>query len=180
MNKAQSKEHAWKWSYRIQRHLATGFQGNASPGTNNTEICDKIYQGWRTHPIYEGPCPNWKKFRDLALIKRHISMDQNLVEPKGDYELHLSLKSFFMVIFYNLEDKDRIFENSPYFYNFVGFYLRFWTDRLCPEKEDFTFASIWIHLYSLPQEFWLEKILMGIGNTLGRYVKSSEATKQRR
>jgi hypothetical protein len=31
-----------------------------------------------------------------------------------------------------------------------------------------------------PKEFWLEEILMGIGNTLGRYVKSSEATKQRR
>jgi len=92
MNKAQSKEHAWKWSYRIQRHLATGFQGNASPGTNNTEICDKIYQGWRTHPIYEGPCPNWKKFRALALIKRHISMDQNLVEPKRRLWASVNLK----------------------------------------------------------------------------------------
>jgi hypothetical protein len=53
-------------------------------------------------------------------------------------------------------------------------------DHFCPEKEDFSFAPVWIHLYSLPQEFWLEEILMGIGNTLGRYVKSSEATKQRR
>jgi hypothetical protein len=32
----------------------------------------------------------------------------------------------------------------------------------------------------LPQEFWLEEILVGIGNTIGVYVKSSEATKQRR
>jgi hypothetical protein len=32
----------------------------------------------------------------------------------------------------------------------------------------------------LPQEFWLEEILMGIGNTVGRYVKSSKATKQRK
>jgi hypothetical protein len=31
---------------------------------------------------------------------------------------------------------------------------------------------VWIHLYSLSQEFWLEDILMGIGNTIGRYVKS--------
>jgi hypothetical protein len=32
----------------------------------------------------------------------------------------------------------------------------------------------------LPQEFWLEEVLAGIGNTIGVYVKSSEATKQRR
>jgi hypothetical protein len=41
-------------------------------------------------------------------------------------------------------------------------------------------TPVWIHLYSLPQELWLEEILMGIGNTVGRYVKSSEATKQRK
>jgi hypothetical protein len=32
----------------------------------------------------------------------------------------------------------------------------------------------------LPQEFWLEEILMGIENTVGRYVKASEATKMRK
>jgi hypothetical protein len=100
--------------------------------------------------------------------------------PKGDYELQLSSKGFFTVIFYNLEDKDHIFEGGPYFYNSVGLYLRFWTDRFCPEKENFSYAPVWIHLYSLPQEFWLEEILMGIGNTLGKHVKSSEATKQRK
>jgi len=41
-------------------------------------------------------------------------------------------------------------------------------------------APIWIRLYSLPQEFWLEEILMGIGNTIGQYVKALEATKQRK
>jgi hypothetical protein len=41
-------------------------------------------------------------------------------------------------------------------------------------------APVWIRLYSLPQEFWLEEILMGIGNTVGQYVKTSEATKQRK
>jgi hypothetical protein len=57
-----------------------------------------------------------------------------------------------------------------------GLYLRFWIDHFSPEKEDFSFSLVWIHLYSLPQEFWLEEILVGIGNTLGLYVKSSEAT----
>jgi hypothetical protein len=37
-----------------------------------------------------------------------------------------------------------------------------------------------MRLYSLLQEFWLEEILMGIGNTLGKHVKFSKATKQRK
>jgi hypothetical protein len=61
-----------------------------------------------------------------------------------------------------------------------GLFLRFWTERFSPDKEDFTMAPVWIRLYSLPQEFWLEEILMGIGNTLGQYVKASEATRQRK
>jgi hypothetical protein len=47
-----------------------------------------------------------------------------------------------------------------------------------PKKEDFTMAIFWIRLYFLPQEFWLEEILMGIENMMGRYVKYSKATKQ--
>ena len=41
-------------------------------------------------------------------------------------------------------------------------------------------ASVQICLYSLLQEFQLEEILMGIGNTVGHYVKTSEVTKQRK
>jgi hypothetical protein len=100
--------------------------------------------------------------------------------PKGDYEVQLNSKGFFTIILYNLEDKDIIFDNRPYFYNSVGLFLQLWIDRLSPEKEDFTMATVWIILYSFPHEFWLEEILMGIGNTVGRYVKSSEATKQRK
>jgi hypothetical protein len=46
----------------------------------------------------------WPSEKDLACwIKA-------LWNPKGDYELQLSSKVFFIVIFYNLEDKDWIFE----------------------------------------------------------------------
>jgi hypothetical protein len=98
--------------------------------------------------------------------------------PKCDYELQLRSKGFFTIIFYILEYKDRVFQNGPYFYNSGGLYLRFWTDRFYPEKEDFPCALVWIPLYSRHYEFWLEEILTGIRNTLGRYVKYLEATKQ--
>jgi hypothetical protein len=116
----------------------------------------------------------WPAERDLNKWIKHWW------NPKGDYELQLSSKGFFTIILYNLEDKDRIFENGSYFFNSAGLFLRFWTERFSPDKEDFTMAPVWIRLYSLPQEFWLEEILMGIGNTLGQYVRASEATRQRK
>jgi hypothetical protein len=100
--------------------------------------------------------------------------------PKGHYDLQLGSKGFFTIILHNLEDRNRIFDGGPYFFNSAGLFLRFWTEKFSPEKEDFTHAPVWIRLYSLPQEFWLEEVLAGIGNTIGIYVKSSEATKQRR
>jgi hypothetical protein len=125
--------------------------------------------------------------RDHALIGKFLGLspsENDLAHwikawwnPKGDYELQLSSKGFFTLIFYNLEDRGWIFEGGPYFYNSVGLYLGFWTDHFYLEKENFTYASAWICLYSLPQEFWLEEILMGLVNTLGNYVKYFEATK---
>jgi hypothetical protein len=54
--------------------------------------------------------------------------------PKGDYEVQLNSKGVFMIILYNLEDTDRIFDNRPYFYNSTGLFLRFWKDHFNPEK----------------------------------------------
>jgi hypothetical protein len=68
-----------------------------------------------------------------ALIKKFLGLwpsERNLARwiktwwnPKGEYDLHFISKGFFTIIFYNLEDKDRVFENGPYFFNSVGLYL---------------------------------------------------------
>jgi hypothetical protein len=58
--------------------------------------------------------------------------------------------------------------------------MYFWMERFIPNKEEFTMARVWIRLYSFLQEFWLEEILMGIRNTVGHYVKTSESTKERK
>jgi hypothetical protein len=128
--------------------------------------------------------------RDYALVGKFLGLwpsERDLIKwiqywwkPKGHYELQLGSKGFFTIILHNLEDRNHIFDGGPYFYNSVGLFLRFWTEKFSPEKEDFAHAPVWIRLYSLPQEFWLEEVLAGIGNTIGIYVKSSEATKQRR
>jgi hypothetical protein len=128
--------------------------------------------------------------QDNALIGKFLGLwpsERELIKwiqywwrPKGHYDLQLGSKGFFTIIFHNLEDRNRIFDGGPYFFNSAGLFLRFWTEKFSPKKEDFTHAPVWIRLYSLPHEFWLEEVLAGIGNTIGIYVKSSEATKQRR
>jgi hypothetical protein len=55
--------------------------------------------------------------------------------PKGDYDVQLSSKGFFTIIFYNLEDKDRVFENGPYFYNSAGSFSDSGQIALAPRKK---------------------------------------------
>lgn len=98
-------------------------------------------------------------------------------KPKGDVTLQLGPKGFFTVIFFCLEDKYRILDEGPYFFNSTGLYLREWTARFNPDKEDLTWAPVWIRMYSLPDEYWDEDILKDIGNGLGEYIKAVEETK---
>ena len=50
----------------------------------------------------------------------------NTWKPKERYDLRLGAKGFFTIIFYSLEDKNKVFKGGPYFYNLEGLYLTFW------------------------------------------------------
>lgn len=41
-------------------------------------------------------------------------------------------------------------DGGPYLFNFIGLYLHNEVERFNPDKEDFTWAPVWIKLYSLP------------------------------
>lgn len=73
-------------------------------------------------------------------------------KPKGQVTLQLGPKGLFMAIFHCVEEKYRIFERGPYIINSSGLYLRNWKARFNPNKEDFSWALVWIHMYSLPVE----------------------------
>jgi hypothetical protein len=72
---------------------------------------------------------------------------------KGDISLKLGSKGFFTTVFTYSEDRNRIFDEGPYFFNLTGLHLKYWSECFSPEKEDFTAAPVWIRLYSLPHEF---------------------------
>eukprot|EP00253_Pinus_taeda_P004365 PITA_04365 len=126
--------------------------------------------------------------REHALICRFIGYwpsEQELYrwidqrwKPRGQVDLKLGAQGFFTAIFSNLEDKNWIFEEGPYFLNNAGLFMKFWEERYNPEKETMLDAPVWVRLFGLPDEFWDPEILEGIGNTIGSFVKAVEATKR--
>ena len=72
----------------------------------------------------------------------------------------------FTISFDKLEDKSRVEDGGPYFFDSTGMYLRNWMERFNPHNKDLTWDPVWIHMYSLPQEYWDEDTLKDIGNTL--------------
>lgn len=101
-------------------------------------------------------------------------------KPKGHVTLQLGPKGFFTAIFICIEDRNRVMDEGPYFFNSVGLYLRNWVERFNPDKENFNWAPVWIRLYSLPLEYWDEDSLQEIGKGLGEFIKIAEETKLRR
>jgi len=99
-------------------------------------------------------------------------------KPKGDFELQLGSRSFFTVIFAHKEDRDRIFEGGPYFYNSAGLYITYWRPNFAPEQEDFKKVPVWICLHSMHVDYWNKRILEAIGNKLGVFIKASDLTSQ--
>lgn len=114
----------------------------------------------------------WPSERDLA------KWIQQRWKPKGHIDLKLGEKGFFIVIFSNLEDKERTFEGGPYFMKNAGLFLRHWEDRYNPNHEKMLVALIWVRLFRFPMEFWEPDILEGIGNTSGTFIKVAESTKK--
>jgi hypothetical protein len=75
------------------------------------------------------------------------------MEGKGKIDLQLGSKGFFTTVFTEPGERDKVFEEGPYFFNSIGLHMQFWTERFSPEKENFTEAPIWIRMYSFPREF---------------------------
>ena len=55
-------------------------------------------------------------------------------KPKSHYDLQLGSKGFLTIIFHHLEDKARIEDGGPYFFNSAGMYLRNWVEIFVPER----------------------------------------------
>ena len=59
-------------------------------------------------------------------------------KPKAHFDIQLGSKGFFTIIFTLLEDKDRVLEGGPYFFNFVDLFLRNWVECFNLDLENFS------------------------------------------
>ena len=136
-----SSKKAWKPDKCIPQTTKTP-QNEIQPSSLGNKI-----QFMKDHAIIDKFISTWPKERDL------IKWIHQWWKPKGEVDLQLGLKGFFTTIFHSIEEKERVFENGPYFYGTVGIHMKYWIEIFDPNTEDFTCVLVWIWLYSLPNEF---------------------------
>ncbi|XP_057828729.1 uncharacterized protein LOC131039916 [Cryptomeria japonica] len=91
-------------------------------------------------------------------------------------EIILLVNNYFMVTFNCMEDRNRVFEGGPYFYNQVGLFITPWHAGFNPLEELPNRVPIWVRLPCLPVECCREDVLRMIAALLGKPVGSSSQT----
>ena len=65
------------------------------------------------------------KFLDLWLSLLVLELwAYRIWNPEGDMEILLAANNYFMVIFSNMIDRNKVFEGGPYFFNRVGLFIK--------------------------------------------------------
>eukprot|EP00253_Pinus_taeda_P024239 PITA_24239 len=87
-------------------------------------------------------------------------------------DIHLCSKGFFIVKFASTEAKDTIISAGPWFWGTSGLSMTPWFPDFDPNKMTVSRMPVWVRLYNLPLHFWSERFLEGIGNSIGKYIKT--------
>lgn len=75
-----------------------------------------------------------------------------------------------MVIFTDLEDCKRVYENDPYFLNNLDLFMTFLGECYNLDKVKFQEALVFVWLLSLEKYLWELEILKGMGNIIRDFV----------
>jgi len=95
-------------------------------------------------------------------------------------DIHLFSKRFFIVRFASTEVRDTIISVGPWFWGTLGLLMTPRFPDFDPNKMTVSKMSVWVRLYNLPLHFWSERVLEGIGNNIGKYIKTDlERTDER-
>ena len=88
-----------------------------------------------------------KYMKTYALIKKFMGIwriEKALLhwisakwKPKAHFDIQLGLKGFFTIIFTLLEDRDRVLEGGPYFFNSARIFLRNWMEHFNLDMKKF-------------------------------------------
>lgn len=88
-----------------------------------------------------------------------------------DCHIHLCSKGFFIVIFLVAEEREKIFNEKPWFWGSAGLFVTPWFPEFDANTMVVSRMPVWVRLHNLPLHFWHFKTLAAIGNTLGRMLK---------
>lgn len=87
------------------------------------------------------------KFISLWPTEKALGSWKNVKwHPKGHITLQLGPKGFFTATSNYPEDRNRVLDGGPYFFNAVSLFLRGWVECFDPDKEDLSWALVWICL----------------------------------
>lgn len=87
-------------------------------------------------------------------------------------DIHLCSKGFFIVKFETIKDKEYALNEGPWFWGNAGLFVKSWFPDFDPNSMVVTKMPVWVKLFNLPIHFWHYKVLEGIGNTLGSFLKA--------
>ena len=90
-----------------------------------------------------------------------------------EYDIHLSSKGFFIVRFTSKEVRDTVISAESWFWGTSGLFMTPWYPDFDPDKMTITKMPVWVRLYNLPLHFWNERVLEGIGNSIGKFIKTT-------
>jgi hypothetical protein len=91
---------------------------------------------------------------------------------------HFVGKGYYVFLFDNVEDKNLIFRNEPYFMGPQGLCLNQWTSDFDPAQDVPSAVLVWVRLPHMSLHCWSLKSLEAIGNALGKYIDKAERKDQ--
>lgn len=83
-------------------------------------------------------------------------------------------KRVFMVRFNIEQERNKIINHGPWFSDSAGLFTTPWFPNFDANIMKNSTMPVWVRLHSLPLHFWHHKVLIAIGNSLGKFLKMDE------
>lgn len=108
------------------------------------------------------------------LIQVKTKRDWTQVKRQVDY---MDLGNAWLLIkFANVQDRDFVWNNHPWFVSGLNLVLRPWIPMFNPYTAPITHVDQWVTITRLPQEFWEETKLASLMSGVGVFLKVNEST----
>ena len=85
------------------------------------------------------------------------------------FSIYPCARGFFVIDFYNQEDRSTIVEVGPWFWGNSGLFMQQWNPNFNPTTTSITTVPVWVKLPNFPLHLWNEPSLRAIGDAIGQF-----------